>query len=31
MGSQIMTAKELSQDEMWAVKELVNSYFGLSL
>ena len=27
----IVTAKELSQDEMWAVKELVNSYFGLSL
>ena len=24
-------AKELSQDEMWAVKELANSYFGLSL
>ena len=26
-----VTAKALSQDEVWAVKELVDSYFGLSL
>lgn len=26
-----LTAKELTQDEMWTVKELVSSYFGLSL
>jgi hypothetical protein len=26
-----VTAKELSEDDLWVVKELVNGYFGLSL
>ena len=26
-----LTAKALGQDDVWALRELVNSYFGLSL
>ena len=26
-----ITGKELSQDEVWALKEAVNAYYGLSL
>ena len=31
MGLVALTAKELVQEEVWAIKTLVNSYFGLSL
>lgn len=31
MGFVLITGKELNADEQWAIKELVNGYYGLSL